>query len=1066
MTEQTAIPRPRGLPVLGNALDVHLETRLEDMMRLSREHWPLFELSAFGQGMIVVSGHDLVDELCDESRFGKLVPPALQALKPISGNGLFTADTDDPVWRQAHHILMPAFSPPAVREMVPTMGDPLSQLLLKWARLNPGESINLTQDMTRLTLETIGLCAFGYRFNSFYREEPHPFVRAMGVAGAEAQRQTRRPNAVNSLDRVHQRRYEQAATAMTGLVDRIIRERKAAGVPPEPRDLLDHMLAGVDSETGEGLSDENIRYQIVTFLVAGHETTGGLLSFTIYELIKNPDVLARAYEEVDRALGDDTSALPGAAELGKLGFVEQLLKESLRKWPTAPAFFLHPLVQEATIGGRYHLGADATIMVLSPMHHRDPAVWGEDPERFDPDRFSPEAEAALPANAWKPFGNGVRACIGRHFALTEATLALASILQRFELVDYANYTLKVRWYATMKPEGMTIQVRPRAGRTPGALIGVRVGGNGQAEAVESPTPAVEAAGQGTPLLVLYGSNLGTSEGLARRIAADGGAAGFAATVAPLDDYVERLPLEGATIVVTSSYNGQPPDNAVQFVKWLENGLLDDALAGVRYAVFGCGDHNWAATFQAVPTKIDEALEAHGASRIADRGAADASDDFDGQFRSWYRTFWTDVADALGLESEPEARAESERFEVEVLEHPGRYRFFASIGAQPLTVVKNEPLLGANGGGGVHLIELALPPGIDYRPGDHVAVLPLNDVRLVNRAAARFGLPLEARVRLHASQVQTQLPLDQPLFLGQLLAGFTELQEPATRAQIEVLAEWAENPEEQATLRGLAADEGIERYREEILKPRRSLIDLLEDYPNCQPPLDVFLSLIPELRPRFYSIASAPDGSDQLSLVVGVVEGPARSGHGTYRGTCSNFLAAQPPGATLFGFVRRPGIPFWPPEDPAVPMIMVATGTGLAPFRGFLQQREAQGESQGPAFLFYGCRDRGHRLFSDELDRYAEAGVASVDTAYSEAHGQPRTYVQDRIRERESELWALLEGGAIVYVCGHAAHVAPAVRQTFVDIYRKHTGASEEEGASWLQGLRDTDRYLEDIWAAA
>lgn len=1065
MTEVAPIPRPRPVPVLGNALEVHADTRLDDMMRLAREYWPVFELSAFGRSVVVVSGDELIEELCDESRFGKLVGPTLQAVRPIAGNGLFTADTDDPVWRQAHHILMPAFSPPAVRAMVPTMGDPLSQLLLKWARLNPGEAVDVANDTTRLTLETIGLCAFGYRFNSFYREEPHPFVRAMSVTAQEAQRLLRRPDAVNRLDRVHHRRYEQAAGSMHELVDRLIRARREAGIPPEPRDLLDHMLAGVDPETGEGLSDENIRYQIVTFLVAGHETTGGLLTFALYELVKNPEVLARAYEEVDRALCDDLSSLPGAEDLGKLGYVEQILKESLRLWPTAPAFFLHAL-EPTTLGGRYRVDGGTQIMVFSPMHHRDPAVWGGNAERFDPNRFAPEVEAALPPNAWKPFGNGVRACIGRHFAMVEATLALAAILQRFELVDHANYTLKVRWPATMRPVGFTLQVRPREGRIATVTTGLHAAGDGRAVAREAPVSAV-AVGQGTPLLVLYGSNLGTAEGIARRIAADGGAAGFATTVAALDDYVDRLPREGATIVVTSSYNGQPPDNAIQFVRWLANGLQRDALAGVRYAVFGCGDHNWAATFQAVPAKIDEGLAAHGATRIAERGAADASDDFDGQFRSWYRSLWAEVADALGLESAPEASAESERFEVEVLEHPGRYRFFDSIGAKPLTVLRNEVLVEADSGGSIHLLEVALPPGVAYRPGDHVAVLPLNDMRLVSRAAARFSLPLEARIRLHGEQTQTQLPLNQQLILGELLAGFTELQEPATRAQLEVLADWIENPEEQAMLRTLCSDDGVDRYREEILKPRRSLIDLLEELPNCHPPLDVFLSLLLELRPRFYSIASAPDTSpDRLSLVVGAVEGPARSGHGTYRGTCSNFLASQPEGATLFGFVRRPGIPFWPPDDPAVPMIMVATGTGLAPFRGFLQRREAEGANRGPAFLFFGCRDRRHRLLTDELDHYADTGVATIDTAYSEQEGEPRAYVQQLIERRQDELWPLLEAGGIVYVCGHAAHVAPAVRQTFTEIFRQRTNATEEAAQIWLQDLRDRNRYLEDIWAAA
>jgi cytochrome P450/NADPH-cytochrome P450 reductase len=148
------------------------------------------------------------------------------------------------------------------------------------------------------------------------------------------------------------------------------------------------------------------------------------------------------------------------------------------------------------------------------------------------------------------------------------------------------------------------------------------------------------------------------------------------------------------------------------------------------------------------------------------------------------------------------------------------------------------------------------------------------------------------------------------------------------------------------------------------------------------------------------------------------------------------------------------------------MIMVATGTGLAPFRGFLQRREAQGAARGPAFLFFGCRDARHRLFTDELDHYADTGVATVDTAYSEQEGERRVHVQELIERRQEQLWPLLEQGGVVYVCGHAAHVAPAVRQTFAEIFRQKSDASEEEARTWLQRLRDRNRYLEDIWAAA
>jgi cytochrome P450/NADPH-cytochrome P450 reductase len=217
----------------------------------------------------------------------------------------------------------------------------------------------------------------------------------------------------------------------------------------------------VDKQTGEGLDDLNIRYQIITFLGVGHETTSGLLSFAIYYLLKNPEVMARAHTEMDRLLGGDRTVMPSYAEVNRFTFVNQILKETLRLWPTAPAFSVAPK-DPTTLAGKYRLEKDVSCTVLIPMLHRDPAVWGEDVAVFNPDRFTPEREAALPSNAYKPFGNGVRACIGQQFALQEATLALGLILHRFELFDHRKYSLEVRESLTIKPANLLVRVQARS----------------------------------------------------------------------------------------------------------------------------------------------------------------------------------------------------------------------------------------------------------------------------------------------------------------------------------------------------------------------------------------------------------------------------------------------------------------------------------------------------------------------------------------------------------------------------------------------------------------------------
>jgi cytochrome P450/NADPH-cytochrome P450 reductase len=181
-------------------------------------------------------------------------------------------------------------------------------------------------------------------------------------------------------------------------------------------------------------------------------------------LLKNPAVLARAYDEVDRVLGTDLSVLPTNAQVHQVPYVAQILNETLRLWPTASAFSRCPYA-DTVIGGRYLLEKGTTAMVLVGMLHRDKQVWGEEAEEFDPDHFSPENQAKTPPNAIKPFGTGQRACIGRQFALQEATLVLSMLLQRFEFIDYTNYQLETKQTLTIKPTNFRIKVKLRARRT-------------------------------------------------------------------------------------------------------------------------------------------------------------------------------------------------------------------------------------------------------------------------------------------------------------------------------------------------------------------------------------------------------------------------------------------------------------------------------------------------------------------------------------------------------------------------------------------------------------------------
>jgi cytochrome P450/NADPH-cytochrome P450 reductase len=1077
-----AIPQPAGKLFVGNLLDLNPRTPVQGLMKLAQEFGPIFQLDMLGRPLVIVSGFELVNELSDETRFDKKIWAPLREVRSFAGDGLFTAYTSEPNWSKAHNILLPNFSARAMQGYHPMMLDIADQLVLKWSRLNPDDEIDVVHDMTNLTLDTIGLCGFDYRFNSFYRESMHPFVDAMVGALSESQLRQQKLPLENKIRIDRRRRHQANIEYMYRTVDRIIKERRESGddVSSKP-DLLSYMLSGVDKKTGERLDDLNIRYQIITFLIAGHETTSGLLSFAINALINHPEVLAKAYEEVDRVFGSDLSARPTYTQVNQLSYISQILKETLRLWPTAPMFALYPY-KNTVIGGKYRVNKGVQLAVLVPMLHRDKSIWGEQAEVFNPDNFSREAERARPANAYKPFGNGQRACIGRQFAMQEAALVLGLILQRFKLIDHTRYQLKYKETLTMKPDQFKIKIKPRTDRDRAVVAPPPV----PSAATTAPQPAPAATTvpalpkHNTPLLVLYGSNLGTAEEVARQMAQAGEFNGFATTVAPLDDYVDRLPKEGAVLITTASYNGTPPDNAIQFCDWLRNGdLAADALNGVNYTVFGCGNRDWAATFQAIPRLIDSKLEEYGAKRIYPRGEGDAREDFEDQFQAWYQPLWAAVAQELKLDLKPpEAGAKEQLYTIETVPAHQASQFIASLNALPMQVLANRELHTKDGPNpserSTRHIEVKLPEGVTYRAGDHLGVIAHNTENLVKRVSVRFGFDSDSYIRIHKhGSRKTYLPVEETVSVYRLLSNYLELQEVATRTQIKTLVEYTECPPDKAKLAALAGDDeaSIARFKEEVLAKRKSLIDLLEEFPACELPFEVYLGMLSSLRPRYYSISSSPlVDAGKCSITVAVVDAPARSGHGTYEGVCSNYLKAQGEGGTIYAFVRDTGSAFRLPQDPAVPLILIGPGTGLAPFRGFLQERaalKAQGQAVGPSLLFFGCRNpQQDFIYQDELQTFAGQGVTSLYCAFSRVAGRNKTYVQDEILAGKDQIWQLLQEGALVYVCGDASKMAPGVRQAFATIYREKTGADEPAAEQWLNNMTAQHRYLVDVWSAS
>jgi len=526
-------------------------------------------------------------------------------------------------------------------------------------------------------------------------------------------------------------------------------------------------------------------------------------------------------------------------------------------------------------------------------------------------------------------------------------------------------------------------------------------------------------------------------------------------------------------IVCASYNGVAPDNAAEFHRWLDK--ADDSLNGVRFSVFGCGNTDWAATYQAVPRRIDERLEALGADRVHERGEGDAREDMDGAFQDWSDALWPALVKTFDIKNGADTPAEAEPlYTLEELPPPQKNALVDALGAVPLRVIENRELqsAGANGEAGrsTRHVELMLPEGVNYVPGDHLSVVPRNSPAQVERAMARFGFDRSAHVRLSAVPGRkAALPVDQVIAVDRLLGDYVELQDVATRKQIATLAAHTECPFTKPKLQALSgSDEASQAaYKAEVLHKRKSLLELLEEHRACQVPFAVFLEMLSPLSPRYYSISSSPTMTPgRCSVTVGVVSAPALSGNGTFEGVCSNFLARAEAGDTVHGVIRETTAEgFRLPEDANRPLIMIGPGTGLAPFRGFLQARASQverGEALGEAMLFFGCRHPEQDfIYAEELQAWSHRGLMKLHTAFSRA-GDRKVYVQDLIREQGAAVWKLLEAGAVVYVCGDGSRMEPDVRRTLSDLAREHG----QDSAAWMDRMIAEQRYVLDVWAGA
>eukprot|EP00437_Effrenium_voratum_P004240 CAMPEP_0181426372 /NCGR_PEP_ID=MMETSP1110-20121109/15629_1 /TAXON_ID=174948 /ORGANISM="Symbiodinium sp., Strain CCMP421" /LENGTH=1318 /DNA_ID=CAMNT_0023549565 /DNA_START=78 /DNA_END=4034 /DNA_ORIENTATION=+ len=1093
---------------------------------------------------ILTASASIVEELIARAPdFPKLWNRRAQiGLQDFTENGLFTSSETSEDWKAAHSLLPRGFNQIKIKNFAPQILAKTRAFIREWSHFRAGQRVEGVNDwLTAMTADAVVTCSMGFDMRNVERlgakQPPHKFVDnfriGLGVstgsinASSEYGWKRHLPffNAAGKL----QAKYKLAKSNMQEQVEQMV-EATREGEMGGQNSIIRAML---EDRTGDG---RHIRYgalygHVVNLMIAGHETTAATLGFTMQLLAQHPEYEARALQEVREVLQGKTE--PSVDDVPKLQFVEQCFREALRLY--SPVTSLTRDAAHDTLLGGHRVYQGQRIVVVTRALHTNPEYWGGkfgDPLSFNPDRFSPDAVKDRHPNAYHPWGFATRSCIGSQFALFEAKTFLASMLLHFRLEGIPGYEIVASTHAggaAPSPKDLAFIVYPR----PGGPLWSDTGLMQPLPALALSTPESPEAQPGQPqgslettnghkeiaegpvMKVLYGSNAGSSQEFASQVVAAAGKAGFQASLETLDAAVSMgsmVPDGRTVIVVTSTYNGLPPDNACHFKEWLVK-QRGGALNGLQFAVFGVGNSQWH-TYQQFPREVDAGLHSCGGTRICGLGACDVdSSSFDSDFEDWLANLLQRIGGASGGANVVSAEDDSGRDEFMLENGPldsvtvqadvkngvaaindamqTAAKLVGEAAAPPSRNVALEVVLPSRelckkpDARSVRHVTLRLPedhPG--YQPGDHLEVLPPNDPALVQMVLDVLQLREDAAVRWNLNRMQKKwrnvnvgkdagwwekLP-SLHLTAGLVLQYFPDLASPPGRKACAALAQLATNPAARDELVLLGSD--AEHHKLKVASVGLSLAELIHGFKgNLECQIGDILVIAKPLAPRRYSVSSNPESLQDkrfVTVTVGQVKFTTGTGR-VHRGLASTRLGNMEVGDAIPGNVKTMQSNFHLPEDRAAPIIMVGPGTGLAPMMGFLQQREAllkKGTKVGHATLFFGCRSRDEDyLYQEELEgRYLKSGALStLHVAFSRESGQ-KVYVQDKIWEERDAVWRLLQDPkCTVFVCGDARAMAPDVKRAFQKVVESG-GNSSSSAANMIAAMVQSGRYVEDVWA--
>lgn len=597
----------------------------------------------------------------------------------------------------------------------------------------------------------------------------------------------------------------------------------------------------------------------------------------------------------------------------------------------------------------------------------------------------------------------------------------------------------------------------------------------------------------TRVRVLYGTQTGTAERFAKQLGNElRRKYGTTAVVDVIDlekyNAEAKLQQESLVIFCLATYgDGEPTDNAAEFYNWIiqqadrvDQGTEEPSFQNVNFAVFGLGNKQYE-QFCSVGKKVFKSLSTLGGKALVRRGDGDDDANIDDDFDAWCEELYRALEDGQLIgpvveNTEVDDTAEP-AYDTQILPSDTAVMqpFPKGDGLSPhfpfnaRVAVVRELHSAASDRSCVHVEIDVSQSSIKYEHGDHVGVYSQNSDRAVELAAFVLGLPLDTVFSLQIPQGandQLHEPFPTPTTLKTALAYFADLFSSPSQAALLALSRFASVKEEGDRLKKLALLSAKQEYVEYVVKSKRSLLEIMQEFPSAKPTLGAFFaSICPRLQPRLYSISSSPKQfPNTIHVTCAVVDERLPSRH--HQGVCSSWLKNLPVGAAISVYVRHSH--FRLPADPSTPVIMVGPGTGLAPFRGFLQERAAiklSGKSLGPAEFFFGCRKREHDYIYEEelLSALSQGVISNLHVAFSRQN-DVKDYVQHHIEKHAEALWPLLdEKSGYLYICGDGKHMAKDVHNTLVRLVQAKKKCSAGEAELHLKQMQERGHYLKDVW---